>query len=213
VRGQGALARLGAQDAERGVLQTGKFFPDERRDLLQPEVAQALQARPWLYEPYFDGPGGDLLARLQHADQKTYLPDDVLVKVDRMAMQNSLEVRVPFLDHTLVEFLNRAPSSAKLQGDRTKVPLRRLLERTLPKDVHARGKKGFGIPIRDWFRGGLTDEVRKVLLAPDSRSRRFLRPEAISRLLDDEARGGRDLSRKIWALLVFEYWCREYGIG
>jgi asparagine synthase (glutamine-hydrolysing) len=213
VRGQGALARLGAQDAERWLLQTGKLFPDERRDQLQPEVAQALQARPWLYEPYFDGPGGDLLARLQHADQKTYLPDDVLVKVDRMALQNSLEVRVPFLDHTLVEFLNRAPSSAKLQGDRTKVPLRRLLERTLPKDVHARGKKGFGIPIRDWFRGGLTDEVRKVLLAPDSRSRRFLRPEAISRLLDDEARGGRDLSRKIWALLVFEYWCREYGIG
>jgi asparagine synthase (glutamine-hydrolysing) len=214
VRGQGALARLGAHGADRWFLQTGKFFPEERRELLQPEVLAALQEKPWLYEPYFNGHGGpDLLSRIQHADQKTYLPDDVLVKVDRMAMQNSLEVRVPFLDHTLVEFLNAAPASVKLQGERTKLPLRRLLERYLPREFHARAKRGFGIPIRDWFRGRLTDEVRGVLLAPDSRSRRFLRPEAISQLLDDEARGGRDLSRKIWALLVFEHWCREFHIG
>ena len=215
VRGQGALARLGARGADRWFLQTGKFFAEERRDLYQPDMARALQAKPWLYAPYFDGNGAgpDLLSRVQHADQKTYLPDDVLVKVDRMAMQNSLEVRVPFLDHTLVEFLNRAPSSAKIKGERTKAPLRSLLERYLPADVHARGKQGFGIPIRHWFKGHLTDYVREILLSPDTRSKRWVRPDAVARLLEDEARGGRDLSRKIWALLVLEHWCREFRIG
>jgi asparagine synthase (glutamine-hydrolysing) len=78
--------------------------------------------------------------------------------------------------------------------------------------VHARGKKGFGIPIRDWFKGRLTDYVRETLLSPDARSTQWIRPAAIARLLEDEARGGRDLSRKIWSLLVLEHWCREFHI-
>jgi asparagine synthase (glutamine-hydrolysing) len=213
VRGQGALARLGARDVERWFLQTGKFFPAERRELLEPDMLSSLEPEPWLFAPYFEnGAGPDLVSRLQHADQKTYLPDDVLVKVDRMSMQNSLEVRVPFLDHTLVEFVNGAPLAAKLKPGRTKAPLRSLLERHLPKDVHARAKKGFGIPIRDWFKGRLTDYVRDTLLAPEARSTRWIRPAAIARLLEDEARGGRDLSRKIWSLLVLEHWCREFHV-
>jgi asparagine synthase (glutamine-hydrolysing) len=213
VRGRGALARLGARGAERWFLQTGKFFADERRALYQADVLPALQARPWLYERFFaNGAGGDLVSRLQHVDQKTYLPDDVLAKVDRMSMQNSLEVRVPFLDHTLVEFVNGAPLLRKRKPGRSKAPLRALLERELPAEVHARGKQGFGIPIRDWFKGRLVDYVRQTLLAPDARATRFIRPAAVSRLLEDEARGGRDLSRKIWALLVLEHWCREYRV-
>jgi len=210
VRGRGALERLAVSGEQRYFQQAGKFSAAERAELYRPELAPALQSEPWAYAPYFDN--GDLLSSLQHLDQKTYLPDDVLVKVDRMSMKNSLEVRVPLLDHTLVDFVNAAPPELKLRGGVTKLPLRRLLERYLPPSVSSRGKQGFGVPLRHWFRGQLTGRLREALLAPDARIGQWLRPEAVADLLDHEASGQRDLSRKVWMLLVLEEWCRAFKV-
>jgi len=210
VRGRGALQRLGAAGARRYFHQTGKLHPEERLGLYQPDMLPALRENPWLFEPYFSEKS--LLSSLQHTDQKAYLPDDILVKVDRMAMQNSLEVRVPFLDHTLLDFVNRTSARLKLRDGVTKLPLRRLLARHVPASVSGRGKRGFGIPMRRWFRGQLSGYLQELLAAPGARCHQWLRPEAIGSLLRDEARGQRDLSRKLWTLLMLEHWCRAYEL-
>jgi asparagine synthase (glutamine-hydrolysing) len=149
---------------------------------------------------------------LQHVDQKTYLPDDILVKVDRMSMQNSLEVRVPFLDHTVVEFVNRVADHWKLRRGISKYVLKRMLRPLVPPELLSRRKMGFGIPIKHWFRGSLDAFSRDVLLGPDARNAQWLQPAAVERVLRDHQRGGRDISRRIWSLLIFELWCRRMGL-
>jgi asparagine synthase (glutamine-hydrolysing) len=149
---------------------------------------------------------------LQNIDQKTYLPDDILVKVDRMSMQNSLEVRVPFLDHTLVEFVNHAAGRWKLRGGISKYPLKRMLRPLVPAELLTRRKMGFGIPIKHWFRGRLEAFAGDLLLAPDARNARWLQPAAVKRIVTDHRRGGRDFSRRIWSLLILELWCRKMGL-
>lgn len=212
VPGAGMLTRAGADGADRYFAQCSKFTADERARLLRPEFRSAVHADPWLFAPYFaNGAGATLTDRLQHADQKTYLPDDILVKVDRMSMKTSLEVRVPFLDHTLIEFANASPVAYKLHAGSGKHLLKRMLEKHLPREVMYRPKRGFGLPIKTWFRAGLSQMVRDVLLASDSRSAQWLEPSSVSRLVADHERGGRDLSEKVWTLLVFELWCRQYG--
>ncbi|NOT02891.1 MAG: asparagine synthase (glutamine-hydrolyzing) [Phycisphaerales bacterium] len=210
--GAGFLQRTAAGGADRYFAQCAKFLPNERRRLFRPEFAAHVQDRPRLFERYFaNGRVDDLVTRLQHADQETYLVDDILVKVDRMSMKQSLEVRVPFLDHTLVEFVNRAPSDWKLRRGVGKYPLKRLLAAHLPPELLTRRKMGFGLPIKHWFRGSLDAYARDHLLSADTHCTRWIRPQAVAEVLADHQRGGRDLSRKVWALLLFELWCRRFN--
>ncbi len=211
--GAGLLQRLAVRGADRYFALCAKFTPAERRALMTPNHAAAIQTDPWLFRPFFaeDAPQS-LVSTLQHVDQKCYLPDDILVKVDRMAMKNSLEVRVPLLDHTLVEFLNHYAADWKLRNGATKYPLRKLLEPHLPPRILERRKMGFGIPIKHWFRGSLDGFFRDALLGADTRSTQWLDADAIKRVLEDHQRGGRDLSRKAWVLLMLELWCRRFGI-
>jgi asparagine synthase (glutamine-hydrolysing) len=210
--GRGELERIASSGAARYFLQMTEFTGDERATLLADHGPQAAQREPRLFTPYFAANNSDLVTTLQHIDQKTYLPDDILVKVDRMSMRHSLEARVPFLDHLLVEDVNAAPVDLKLRGSVGKYLLKRILTPHLPPPILTRKKMGFGIPIRHWFGGSLQDYARDWLLAPSSRCAQFVRRPAIERIIRAHGAGMRDFSRKIWILLMFEHWCRRYGV-
>jgi asparagine synthase (glutamine-hydrolysing) len=211
--GRGAIERMRANGAHRYALQVGLFPEAERRALLRPELQDHLHATGALFEPLFRATQrAPLLSVMQHVDQRTYLPDDILVKVDRMSMMSSLEVRAPLLDYRVVERVNAAPADFKLRAGEGKYVLKRLLEPLLPGEVLHRRKMGFGIPLRHWFRGRHESTLRERLLAPDARLTRWLEPEAIRAVVEDALAGGRDLSRRAWTLLVLEEWCRRFGL-
>lgn len=207
------MERIAATGPDRYYAQMCKFTLDERTTLFRPEFHQIVHRSPWLFEPFFAGRNGSsVVTTLQHVDQKTYLPDDILVKVDRMAMKTSLEVRVPFLDHTLVEFVNGVTADWKLRDGISKYVLKKSIGPRLPEPLLKRKKMGFGIPIKHWFRDSLQSHAKDVLLSSNARARNWLSPDAISAVIDDHQKGGRDLSRKIWALLVLEHWCQKFNV-
>jgi asparagine synthase (glutamine-hydrolysing) len=145
-------------------------------------------------------------------DQQSYLPEDILVKVDRDSMLNSLEVRVPFLDHRIVEFANTLPTDVKIRRGVQKFILRELLKDLAPAGIVQRGKQGFGMPLRDWLRGRYYDFSCDLLLSSDSRISRFFKPEKIKALIHAHKHHKRDLSDRIWCLLWLEQWCRHFKI-
>ncbi len=210
VWGRGAVERFGLSGVARYFAELSEFTALERRALLAGHGPGVVTEGPRRFEAALDQPAGDLVARLQLIDQQNYLPDDILVKVDRTSMQTSLEVRAPFLDHPLVELANAAPTTLKLRGGRGKYLLRKVLEPHLPAPILARRKMGFGVPIKHWFRGSMRQHARELLLAPDSRASAFLSRAAIERTIEQHGRGMRDRSRQIWLLLMFEHWCRRY---
>ena len=143
-------------------------------------------------------------------DMETYLPDDELRKADRLSMWHSLEVRVPFLDHKLVEFVATIPSQLKLKGWEKKHILVKSLEGILPGSILRRRKQGFSIPLGAWLRGPLRDLVRTNLSGNDLRDLGFFNLPAIERMLDDHDRGVRNYETQLWALMVFVLWHRAY---
>ena len=153
------------------------------------------------------GAGKDPVNQMLLADLKVYLPDDILVKVDRMSMACSLEVRSPFLDHKLVEFMATVPLELKVSRWCRKYLLRRMGDELLPEQIVKRPKQGFAVPVAAWFRGELRDWVRDMLLSADARERGFFRPEAVEKMLSMHARQ-RDLSQQLWALVILEIWHR-----
>jgi len=150
------------------------------------------------------------LDRMLYVDAKVWLPDDILVKADKMTMANGLELRVPFLDHKLVEFSATLPDAAKIQAKGGKALLRSAMRGVLPDAIIDRPKKGFPIPIASWLRTSLREFTRDHLLAHDSACSRYLDRGETSRLVDEHERGGADRSQEIWALLVFEFWHRHF---
>jgi asparagine synthase (glutamine-hydrolysing) len=152
----------------------------------------------------------DPLTRLQHIDLSVYLPDDLLVKVDRMSMAVSLEARVPFLDHRVVEFAASLPPGLKVRGLTTKYILKRAMADRLPATILSAKKRGFNVPMPVWLAGELRDFVRDVLGEDRVRRAGFFDPAAVARLIRaHETRQG-DYSRNIYSLLVFGLWCDEY---
>ncbi len=149
------------------------------------------------------------------ADLLTYLPCDLLVKVDLASMAHSLECRGPFLDHRVVELAMAMPIDRKLRlrSGRSKVVLKEAFADLLPPIIRNRPKMGFGVPLDRWFRGELKDELRAVLLDPSSLGRGLFQPEAVNRLVSDHIEGRRDHSQRLWALLMLELWFRNHGDG
>jgi asparagine synthase (glutamine-hydrolysing) len=148
--------------------------------------------------------------RLQYLDMKTYLPGDILTKVDRMSMAHSLEARVPLLDHLLVEFASGIPARYQLRGGETKHAFKRAIEGLLPADIVRRPKHGFAVPLEYWFRGDWHELLGDVLLAPTAMSHGFFRPahvEDLYRLYRATRR--RDVLDRLWVLLAFEIWHRR----
>jgi asparagine synthase (glutamine-hydrolysing) len=152
----------------------------------------------------------DPLTRLQHIDLSVYLPDDLLVKADRMSMAHSLEARVPFLDHRVVEFAAALPPHLKLHGLTKKYILKRAMARDLPPTILSARKRGFNVPMPVWLAGQLRDLVHDVLGASRLRRAGFFDPAAVGALIRAHESRQADLSRNIYGLLVFHLWCDEY---
>ena len=152
----------------------------------------------------------DPVSRYQYLDTRHYLPGDILTKVDRMSMANSLEVRAPLLDVTLVEYLATLPVDFKLRGAVSKYILRQVCGRLLPSAVLAKRKQGFAVPKDQWFQNDLYAAAEEILLDRTTLARGYFRAETLTRLLHHHATGRRDYSTWIWCLIVFEMWCRLY---
>jgi asparagine synthase (glutamine-hydrolysing) len=152
--------------------------------------------------------GRTTLGRVLHANFTSYLADDLLVKVDRCTMANSLEARSPFLDRELVEYVSALPDDLKLRGREAKFILRRAFADLLPPEIARRGKMGFGVPVGTWFRGELRDYVADLLLARDARYRDLLDGAFVERLVARHVSGRANLGPQLWTLLCFERWLR-----
>lgn len=148
--------------------------------------------------------------RLLATDVRTYLPDDLLVKVDIASMAVSLEARSPLLDHELMEFAARLPADFKIRGAQTKYLLKKAAEQLLPHDVIYRPKMGFGVPVAEWFRGELAGYLQDVLLDPTAIGRGLFRRGAVENLIKAHVTGRNDCSFRLWALLMLELWFRTY---
>ncbi|MDX6398335.1 MAG: hypothetical protein QOJ43_1743, partial [Gaiellaceae bacterium] len=147
---------------------------------------------------------------LQLLDIATYLPGDLLYKVDIASMAHSLELRAPFLDHEVLALGLGLPDSLKLQGSRGKVALRRAFAPDLPPEILERGKRGFGVPVARWFRGELRDLAGDLLLGGPSSDRGLFRRDEVERLLVDHAAGRSDHGARLWSLVMLELWQRRY---
>ncbi|MFH0859839.1 MAG: asparagine synthase (glutamine-hydrolyzing) [Candidatus Altiarchaeota archaeon] len=155
----------------------------------------------------------DFLGKTMYADINTYMVDDILTKVDRMSMANSLEVRVPFLDHNMVEFTATIPSNLKVRGQTLKYVFKKAVKDILPQQILKRKKRGFGVPLARWFNDELRDTVDSLLLGNEASISKYLDRDEIRRIVDDHAKSRRDNSGRIWNLMMLEMWHRKYMNG
>jgi asparagine synthase (glutamine-hydrolysing) len=150
----------------------------------------------------------DSLSRIQYVDIKTYLTDDILTKVDRASMANSLEVRAPLLDHKLMELAAIMPASIKLRARNGKYIFKKAMEKCLPQSILYRSKMGFAVPIARWFRSEIKDLAHEVLSSRNCDT--LLNTATVRRLWSEHQSGVRDRSTELWTLLMFHLWEREF---
>ena len=160
-------------------------------------------------KPYKSCPSKSPLQKAQYADLQIYLPNDVLVKVDRMSMQHSLEVRAPLLDHRITEFAFRVPTASKLPRLDPKHLLRQLGHRRLPPENMGLPKHGFTAPVGAWFRGFLGDRFQEEALGSTSRLTGMVDLDRARLWLDEHRQGRADRSYPLWALWSLELWARD----
>ncbi|MBK8147754.1 MAG: asparagine synthase (glutamine-hydrolyzing) [Acidobacteria bacterium] len=153
---------------------------------------------------------GDPTDRLLYLDGKTYLPSDILTKVDRMSMAASLEARAPLLDHELIELVQKIPAGLKLKGLETKYIFKKAMEGIVPDEILYREKQGFGVPINEWINAELKNRIREDLRARKTVERGYFEAKYIETLLDEHERGRRDHSHSLWILWMLELWHRRY---
>jgi asparagine synthase (glutamine-hydrolysing) len=190
------------------------FSPDEKNGLYADGFRDAVRHHDsWalLAEWFEQAPAAELLNRLLAVDTGTYLPDDLLVKVDRATMAHALEARSPFLDHRLVEYAASLPVDMKVRGTESKYLLKAAMRGLLPEPILMREKMGFGVPLDRWYRAECKDFVRETLLSARSLQRGYFRPERIRGLLDAEQGGACSYGMRVHALLMLELWHREYA--
>jgi asparagine synthase (glutamine-hydrolysing) len=199
-----AAADLGLPDAYRSWL---ALTSDEDRRALT-GVASDWSDESW-HAVWDESRGADTLDRLLHLNLRTYLLDDLLPKVDRMAMANALEVRAPFLDHELIELALRLPPSAKVRGMSAKRVLKAAIEDLVPRSILDRPKRGFAVPLDRWFRDDLAGYVDAMLLVDGARVRQHLKPDAIDRIVA-EHRSGTSHGHLLWSLLTLEVFLRRH---
>jgi asparagine synthase (glutamine-hydrolysing) len=213
VRGKNFLRHVGRDDQGRYLDAIRFFSTDEKPSLLSrdvmrqldgPEPERRLAAH---FERYAHLPWPSQMMRF---DAETYLPEDVLTKVDRMSMAHSIESRVPLLDNDVVDFASSLPASMKIKGERRKHVLKEVAATLLPPEILNRRKQGFGVPLGTWFRGNLRQLFADTLLSSESLQRGYFQPLFVRQLVDEHVSGKRDHTLRLWQLVVFEKWHQKY---
>jgi asparagine synthase (glutamine-hydrolysing) len=209
-KGKRFLEHLALEGPRRYLDACTLFRADQLRKLFQDDAYEQMSAHdPWADALSYLGRSElDALSALQYCDLNTYLPLDILTKVDRMAMAHSLEARPPLLDHKLVEFAATVPSRFRIHNGSTKYLFKQAMRGLLPDDIIDRPKHGFAIPLARWFRGELAGFARELLCSERSRQRGLFRTESIDRLIRLHERG-RDIDLQLWTLVSLELWCRR----
>ncbi len=200
---------------ERHTRWLASFLPADLAQLLRRDLWEALQPHTQEEPLFFLRPflqalpeGTPLFQQVVFLYYKTYLQEDILFKVDRASMYNSLEVRAPFLDREVVDFLSQLPRSYKQRGNNTKYLLKKLMEGRLPREILYRPKKGFGIPLPRWIREDLRAHIKEVLLAPDP----WFRTDYIHKLWEDHLARRYNHRKLLWNLYVFKRVAQQWGL-
>ena len=212
LRARRAFAGAGHDPREAYARLMSYFSPEQKSLIYSDEMRNAVHALDsfeWMYGFMKESREPIGVRLLQYNDAMTYLPGDILTKVDIATMANSLEGRSPLLDHELVEWALRLPDALGANRSEGKLVLKSLARKHLPASVIDRPKMGFGIPINDWFAGELQPMVRDTLLGQRARERGLFNPAAVERMISDHASGREVHGYRLWALLCLELWFRE----
>ena len=201
-----------ARDLVEGYFHGVSRLTDRQRDQLFSQGfrddLQGYRAIDVMREHAARAPTDDPLSLIQYLDFKTWLPGDILTKVDRASMAHSLEVRVPLLDHTFCEYAATLPNDLKLRGGEGKYVLKKALEPHLPHDIMYRSKKGFSIPLAAWLRGPLREKLRAAALSPLLLDTGMFNEKFLREMVDQHIAGSKDYSAPLWSVLMFETFLR-----
>lgn len=212
-RFQRFLKAASLNKSERYLRWVSTFNADEKIEHYTPEFLDLSRSSSPidLLEPYFARTNGKgIVDATLLADLMTYLPNDLLVKVDIASMANSLEARSPFLDHKVIEFAASLPENLKQSGRDTKSLLKKVASRLVPREVIYRQKMGFAMPIKYWLATELRDLTRDTLLSDRFKKRMIVKTESVEQLIREQEADAKDNSWKIWTLLMLELWFREF---
>jgi asparagine synthase (glutamine-hydrolysing) len=212
-RGKNFLRHVGRNDQGRYLDSIRLFGADEKPALLTADLRRTLTdvdperrlARH--FERFASLPWASQMMRF---DAETYLPEDVLTKVDRMSMAHSIESRVPLLDNEVIAFASALPARLKIRNGRRKHVLKEVAATLLPREIIDRPKQGFGVPLGVWFRGSLRELFADTLLSPRTLQRGYFQPSFVRSIVDEHLTGKRDHTLRLWQLVVFERWHRQY---
>ncbi len=207
------IESLSADQAKNYAEQIKIFNAKEKEDIYTVDFGKSvgeIDPLDFLASKFEESETGNLLERLLYVDMNSYLPEDLLVKMDIATMANSLEARVPFLDHKFMELVAGIPPHLKLKGTKAKFILKTAFKDLLPDPIFKRKKMGFGVPVSRWFRKELKEYIYEILLDSKTLNRGYFRRKGIKSLLDEHACMRYDHSPKIWALLFLEIWFRVF---
>jgi asparagine synthase (glutamine-hydrolysing) len=213
-RAQATFQALSRCPVEGYFYSVSAIRPEVKNLLLTGDVHQTMKGynSANLFHDFYDHPErADHLSRLQYLDMKTYLVDDILVKIDRASMANSLEVRSPLLDHKFVELAAHIPSSLKLKAGQSKYIFKKAVSQLLPIEVLNRRKQGFAVPMAGWLRGQLRDFSGDLMLSEDPLG--FLDRKAVGVLWTDHQAGRYNYSAELWAILMYRLWQKMFLAG
>ena len=212
-RGKRFLTAAAKAPVDRYLSWISAFDEDARRNLYSEDFGQqtAQYRTASIIEPWFaKANGSGVVDAALLTDTMTYLPNDLLVKMDIASMAVSLEARSPFLDHHVMEYAASLPEKLKLRGMTTKYLLKRVLKQLVPEENLTRSKMGFGVPINHWFRGAMQPFLRETLLSDKTSARGLFKPEAVRNLVDRHVEAKADHSQRLWSLLMLELWFQRF---
>lgn len=214
-KGKNFLYNVSLDAVDRYIDSVSQFNRPRRESLYSGDFRAGLNGSFGVGESVFQKLAGSTsstgqIDRLLYLDSKTYLPGDILTKVDRMSMAASLEARVPLLDHELIEFVTRIPSELKLKSLETKYIFKKAMEGIVPNEILYREKQGFGVPIGDWINVQLKDRIHSDLTDAKTIGRGYFNLKYIYTLLDEHRRNRRDHSHALWVLWMLELWHRRF---
>jgi asparagine synthase (glutamine-hydrolysing) len=204
---------LASDPAARYAQYVSWFGADDRLDLYTPGFAAQVgdaDATSEITTRWAQASGTSVVDRMLEVDVSTYLVDDLIAKIDIATMAHALEARSPFLDHRVMELGASIPANLKVRGGEKKWILREALRPWLPGEILDRGKQGFSVPLSSWLRTDLRGWAQDILLDPATRARGYFKSEAVTTLLDRHLAGADGDGRRIYALLMFELWHREF---